>query len=172
MQFVVVREFTVPINTGVVSGQHIQLMDYKSYKRYPELIRQVTYTDHETGKTLEFLTNNMTLPALTICALYKQRWQVELFFKWIKQHLRIKAFFGTTENAVKTHIWTAIVTYVLIAIVKKRLNLDRSLYEILRVLDLNILETTSISTLLGKLQDGPVSGQDPIQQTLFPTLGH
>ena len=104
MQFVVVQEFPVPINTGLVSDQHIQLMGYKSYKRYPELIRQVAYTDPETGKTLEFLTNNMTLPALTICALYKQRWQVELFFKWIKQHLRIKAFFGTTENVSLTGV--------------------------------------------------------------------
>ena len=172
MKFVVVQEFPVPINTGLVSDQHIQLTGYESLKRYPELIRQVTYIDPETGKTLEFLTNNMTLSALTICALYKQRWQVELFFKWIKQHLRIKAFFGTTENAVKTQIWTAIATYVLIAIVKKRLRLDHSLYEILRVLDLNMFETTPISALLGKLQDGPEIGQDPIQQTLFPTLGH
>ena len=172
MKFVVVQEFPVPINTGLVSDQHIQLTGYEAHKRYPELIRQVTYIDPETGKTLEFLTNNMTLSALTICALYKQRWQVELFFKWIKQHLRIKAFFGTTENAVKTQIWTAIATYVLIAIVKKRLRLDHSLYEILRVLDLNMFETTPISALLGKLQDGPEIGQDPIQQTLFPTLGH
>ena len=172
MKFVVVQEFPVPINTGLVSDQHIQLTGYESHKRYPELIRQVTYIDPETGKTLEFLTNNMTLSALTICALYKQRWQVELFFKWIKQHLRIKAFFGTTENAVKTQIWTAIATYVLIAIVKKRLELDHSLYEILRVLDLNMFETTPISTLLGKLQDGPEIGQHPIQQNLFPTLGH
>ena len=110
MQFVVVQEFPVPFGTGFVSDQHIQLMGYNSYYRFPELIRQVTYTDPETGKTLEFLTNNMTLPALTTCALYKQRWQVELFFKWIKQHLLIKAFFGTTENAVKTQIWTAIAT--------------------------------------------------------------
>ena len=132
----------------------------------------MTYTDPETSKTLAFLINNMTLPALTICALYKQRWQVELFFKWIKQNLRIKAFFGTTENAVKTQIWTAIATYVLIAIVKKRLNLDHSLYEILRVLDLNMFETTPISAPLGKLQHGPETGQNPIQQTLFPTLGH
>jgi len=145
MKFVVVQEFPVPINTGLVSDQHIQLTGYESHKRYPELIRQVTYIDPDTGKTLELLTNNMTLSALTICALYKQRWQVELFFKWIKQHLRIKAFFGTTENAVKTQIWTAIATYVLIAIVKKRLRLDHSLYEILRVLDLNMFETTPIS---------------------------
>ena len=172
MKFVVVQEFPVPMNTGLVSDQHIQLTGCESHKRYPELIRQVTYIDPETGKTLEFLTNNITLSALTICALYKQRWQVELFFKWIKQHLRIKAFFGTTENAVKTQIWTAIATYVLIAIVKKRLSLDHSLYEILRVLDLNMFETTPISALLGKLQDGPEIGQDPIQQTLFPTLGH
>jgi transposase len=172
MQFIVAQAFPVPMNTGLISDQHIQLMGYNSYHRFPELIRQVTYIDPETGKTLEFLTNNMTLSALTICALYKQRWQVELFFKWIKQHLRIKAFFGTTENAVKTQIWTAIATYVLIAIVKKRLNLDHSLYEILRVLDLNMFETTPISALLGKLQNGPETDQDPIQQNLFPTLGH
>jgi len=172
MQFIVAQAFPVPMNTGLISDQHIQLMGYNSYHRFPELIRQVTYIDPETGKTLEFLTNNMTLSALTICALYKQRWQVELFFKWIKQHLRIKAFFGTTENAVKTQIWTAIATYVLIAIVKKRLNLDHSLYEILRVLDLNMFETTPISALLGKLQNGPETDQDPIQQNLFSTLGH
>lgn len=172
MRCVVVREFPVTINTGLISDQHIQLSGCKSHKRYPESIRRVTYTDPETGKTLVFLTNNTTLPALTICVLYKQRWQVELFFKWIKQHLRIKAFFGTTENAVKTQIWIAIATYVLIAIVKKRLKLDHSLYEILRVLDLNMFETTPISTLLGQIQDAPELGQIPLQQTLFPTLGH
>jgi hypothetical protein len=95
-----------------------------------------------------------------------------LYFKWIKQYLRIKAVFGTTENAVKTQIWTAIATYLLIAIVEKRLELDHSLYEILRVLDLNMFETTPISTLLGKLKDGPEIGHYPIQQTLFPSLGH
>ena len=147
-------------------------MGHNSYHRFPELIRQVTYTDPETDKTLEFMTNNSTLPAMIVCAVYKHRWQVELFFKWIKQHLRIKPLFGTTENSVKTQICTAIATYVLIAIVKKRLNLDNSLYEILRVLDLNMFETTPKSTLLGKLQDGPVASQNPIQQTLFPTLGY
>ena len=119
-----------------------------SCKRYPDVLRRVVYFDTEKGKTLEFLTNNLSLPALTICALYKQRWQVELFFKWIKQHLHIKSFFGTSENAVKTQIWIAISTYVLIAIVKKRLHLENSMNEILRVLNLNMFETTPIPALL------------------------
>ena len=172
MQFEVLQDFAVNYKLGLISDQHIQLSGYSSRKRYPESMRCVTYIDPTTGKQLEFLTNNMTLPALTICALYKQRWQVELFFKWIKQHLRIKAFFGTTENAVKTQIWTAIATYVLIAIVKKRLSLDHSLYEILRVLDLNMFETTPIATLLGQSQNIFESDQFTSQQKLFSTLGH
>jgi IS4 transposase len=140
--------------------------------RYPEPLRCVTFIDVETGKTFEFLTNNFALPAITICALYKQQWQVELFFKWIKQHLRIKAFYGNTENAVKTQIWVAILTYVSIAIMKKRLNLKHSLYEILRVLDLNMFEMTSIETLLGRPVEPTELSDYPIQQDLFQTLGH
>ena len=159
-------------SSGIICDQTIALNGHYAAQDYPEHLRRIRLKDPETQKTLAFLTNNTSLPPLTIAALYKSRWQVELFFKWIKQHLRIKAFFGTTENAVKTQIWTAIATYVLIAIVKKRLNLDHSLYEILRVLDLNMFETTPISALLGKLQNGPETDQDPIQHNLFPTLGH
>ena len=107
---------------------------------YPTYLRRVRFKDPETGKTLVFLTNQMSLPAATICALYKSRWQVELFFKWIKQHLRIKQFFGTSENAVKTQIWIAVSVYVLVAIVRKKLNIDASLYTLLQVLSLTLFE--------------------------------
>jgi len=148
------------------------LTGLNSAKRYPEALRCVRFTDPESNKTLEFLTNNFALPAITICALYKQRWQVELFFKWIKQHLRIKSFYGTTENAVKTQVWIAISTYVLIAIMKKRLNLQHSLYEILRVLDLNMFEIVPIADLLGQIPNESQIGDFPVQQDLFQTLGH
>jgi IS4 transposase len=112
----------------------------------PRCLRRVRYRD-EQGRTLAFLTNNMILPALTICALYNQRWQVELFFKWIKQHLRIKRFFGNSQNAVKTQIWTAVATYVLVAIVRKRLNLDLSLHAMLQILSVTPFEKTSLFQL-------------------------
>jgi IS4 transposase len=130
-------------------------------------LRRVIYYDEDTDKTLEFLTNNLTLPSLTICALYKQRWQVELFFKWIKQHLRIKTFFGVSENAVKTQIWIAISTYVLIAIIKKQLHLDNSLNEILRVLSLNLFESTPIPTLLKPCPETDLAHYSPAQGSLF-----
>ncbi len=107
---------------------------------YPERLRRIRFKDPETGKTLVFITNNFVLPAATICALYKSRWQVELFFKWIKQHLRIKKFYGTSENAVKTQIWIAVSVYVLVAIIKKRLDLDASLYTLLQILSLTLFE--------------------------------
>ena len=172
IQAEVAQEFAVDINTGLISDQHIRLTGINSSKRYPETLRCVTFTDPETNKTLAFLTNNFTLPAITICALYKQRWQVELFFKWIKQHLRIKAFYGTTENAVKTQLWIAISTYILIAIMKKRLNLSHSLYEILRVLDLNMFEIVPIQTLLGEVRTKVQLESFPVQQEMFQTLGH
>ena len=117
-------------------------------KDYPEQLRRIRYKHPETGKTLIFLTNNRTLPPLTIAALYKSRWQVELFFKWIKQHLRIKRFLGTSENAVKTQIWCAVSTYVLIAIGKKELQLNASLYTLLQILSVSIFEKTHISYAL------------------------
>ena len=134
--------------TGVMCDQSIRLNGYYVSKDYPEHLRRIRFKDLESCKTLVFLTNNTTLPPLTIAALYKSRWQVELFFKWIKQHLRIKRFLGTSENAVKTQIWCAVTTYVLIAIVKKELHLDASLYTLLQILSVSILEKTEISCAL------------------------
>jgi hypothetical protein len=135
---------TVDKSTGVRSDQTVLLSSIESASVYPDALRRVSYYDAETGKRLKFLTNNFTLPALTIARIYKQRWQVELFFKWIKQHLRIKAFYGTSENAVKTQIWIAVSVYVLVAIVRKRLGLEASLYQILQILSLTLFEKTPI----------------------------
>ena len=126
--------------TGVQCDQIVVLQGFYARKDYPDKVRRIRYYDAENNKTLVFLTNNFILPALTIAKLYRCRWQVELFFKWIKQHLRIKAFYGTTENAVKTQIWIAISVYVLVAIVKKRLKLSQSLYTILQILSVTLFE--------------------------------
>ena len=134
--------------SGVICDQRIMLNGFYSAKNYPEHLRRVRFKDPESGKTLVFLTNNTSLPALSIAALYKSRWQVELFFKWIKQHLRIKRFLGTSENAVKTQIWCAVATYVLIAIVKKQLQLDASLYTCLQILSVSVFEKTEVSRAL------------------------
>ncbi len=134
--------------TGVLCDQRVMLNGYYSARKYPEHLRRVRFKDPESGKTLVFLTNNTALPALTICALYKSRWQVELFFKWIKQHLRIKHFLGNSENAVKTQVWCAVATYVLIAIVKKQLHLDASLYTLLQILSVNIFEKMPLQQAL------------------------
>ena len=123
---------------GIMCDQTITLNGYYSSRDYPTHLRRIRFKDPETGKALIFLTNNFALPATTICALYKARWQVELFFKWIKQHLRIKRFFGTSENAVKSQIWIAVSVYVLVAIIKKRLNLDASLYTLLQILSVTL----------------------------------
>jgi hypothetical protein len=135
-------------STGVICDQRVMLNGFYSAKAYPEHLRRVRFKDPESGKTFVFLTNNTILPALTIAALYKSRWQVELFFKWIKQHLRIKRFLGTSENAVKTQIWCAVATYVLIAIVKKELQVNASLYTCLQILSVSIFEKTEISWAL------------------------
>ncbi len=172
MQYEIVRRKAVNTLTGLISDQQIRLTGVVSSKRYPDVLRLVVFFDEDTGKRLELLTNNLTLPSMTICALYKQRWQVELFFKWIKQHLRIKTFFGTSENAVKTQIWVAISTYVLIAIVRKRLRLDHSLHEILRVLNLNLFESMPIPDLLKPSLETDFPALLPVQGNLFPTLGH
>ena len=134
--------------TGVLCDQRVMLNGYYSAKKYPEHLRRIRFKDPESGKSLIFLTNNTALPALTICALYKSRWQVELFFKWIKQHLRIKHFLGNSENAVKTQVWCAVSTYVLIAIVKKELQLDASLYTLLQILSVNIFEKMPLQQAL------------------------
>ena len=129
---------------GIYCDQMIRFNGFYAAKKYPERLRRISFKDPETGKTLIFLTNNTTLPATTICQLYKSRWQVELFFKWIKQHLRIKRFLGNSENAVKTQLWAAIATYCLIAIVKKELDLEASLYTCLQILSVSIFEKTQL----------------------------
>jgi hypothetical protein len=143
------RRYSRPVDrsTGLICDQTITLTVFYSKTGYPEVLRRIRFKTDE-GKTLIFLTNNFTLPALTICELYRCRWQVELFFKWIKQHLRIKSFFGTSENAVKTQVWIAVSVYVLVAIVNKRLVLDASLYETLQILSLTLFETTPLDQLL------------------------
>jgi len=140
------RRYSHPVDkaTGVRSDHTVILTAIDSAKAYPEALRRVSYLDVETRKRFKFLTNNLTLPALTIAQIYKCRWQVELFFKWIKQHLRIKAFYGTSENAVKTQIWIAVSVYVLVAIVRKRLGLEMSLYQILQILSVTLFEKTPI----------------------------
>jgi Transposase DDE domain. len=140
------RRYSHPVDksTGVLSDQTVILTAIESAKAYPEALRRISYRDPITEKRLRFLTNNFVLPALTIAEIYRCRWQVELFFKWIKQHLRIKAFFGTSENAVKTQIWIAVSVYVLVAIVRKRLGLEASLYQILQILSVTLFEKTPI----------------------------
>jgi hypothetical protein len=135
---------TTDRQTGLICDQTIALCGQRPSKHYPQHLRRIRFKDLETGKTLVFLTNQFQLPALTICALYKSRWQVELFFKWIKQNLRIKSFFGRSENAVKTQIWIAVSTYVLIAIIKKRLDLDISLHAMLQIISITVFEKTPL----------------------------
>jgi hypothetical protein len=153
--------------TGVRSDQTVVLASLESASVYPDALRKVAYVDAETGKRLVFLTNNFALPAATIAAIYKQRWQVELFFKWIKQHLRIKAFYGTSENAVKTQIWIAVSVYVLVAIVRKKLNAEASLYQILQVLSLTLFEKTPILRALQQINSQDDSSLPANQLNLF-----
>ena len=140
------RRYSHPADksTGVRSDHTVVLAAIDSATAYPDPLRRVSYFDAETNKRLKFLTNNFVLPALTIAAIYKSRWQVELFFKWIKQHLRIKAFYGTSENAVKTQIWIAVSVYVLVAIVRKRLGLEATLYQILQILSVTLFEKVPV----------------------------
>jgi uncharacterized protein DUF4372/DDE family transposase len=140
------RLYSAPVDrsSGVISDQTIALNGFYAAKRYPGHLRRIRYRDRATGKTLVFLTNQFVVPALTICALYKSRWSVELFFKWIKQNLRIKRFYGTSENAVRTQIWIAISVYVLVAIVKKELNLEVSLHTLLQILSVTLFEKMSL----------------------------
>jgi Domain of unknown function (DUF4372)/Transposase DDE domain len=163
------RRYSHPVDqrTGVRSDQTVILTAINSAQAYPETLRRVSFYDVETDKRLKFLTNNFVLPALTIAQIYKSRWQVELFFKWIKQHLRIKAFFGTSENAVKTQIWIAVSVYVLVAIVRKRLGLEASLYQILQILSLTLFEKAPILQALQPSDSQIDSGEDPNQLILF-----
>ena len=151
---------------GLICDQTITLSVFYSKTGYPEVLRRIRFKT-EAGKTLVFLTNNFALPALTITELYRCRWQVELFFKWIKQHLRIKSFFGTSENAVKTQVWIALSVYVLVAIVRKRLHLDASLYETLQILSLTMFETTPLHQLLTLILHDPIPTDSSSQLNLF-----
>jgi hypothetical protein len=148
------RRYSHPVDTatGVRSDHTVVLTSAASRKHYPDPLRRIHYYDAEQDRSLRFLTNNFDLPALTICSLYKSRWQVELFFKWIKQHLRIKAFYGYSENAVKTQIWIAVSIYVLVAILKKRLGLEASLHEILQVLSVTLFEQVPVLQALREIE--------------------
>ena len=163
------RRYSHPVDktTGVRSDQTVILTTIESAKAYPETLRRVSFYDVETDQRLKFLTNNFVLPALTIAQIYKSRWQVELFFKWIKQHLRIKAFFGTSENAAKTQIWIAVSVYVLVAVVRKRLGLETSLYQILQILSLTLFEKMPILQALQPSDSQNESGDDHNQLILF-----
>jgi len=163
------RVYSAQVNrdTGVICDQTVALVGYCSSRDYPAHLRRIRFKDFESGKTLIFLTNNFILPAATICALYKARWQVELFFKWIKQHLRIKKFYGTSENAVKSQIWIAVSVYVLVAIVKKRLNLDASLYTLLQIFSLTLFEKMPIQQAFAGNNHIQNQGDDNIQLNLF-----
>ncbi len=163
------RVYSRPVDksTGLRCDQTIVLTAPKALKDYPQHLRRIKFYDAEHDRHLVFLTNNFDLPALTIAQLYRCRWQVELFFKWIKQHLRIKKFYGTTENAVKTKIWIAITVYVLVAIVKKRLNTEASLYTILQILSLTLFEKTPLDQLLKNMEPQMDTLQDNNQLNLF-----
>jgi len=163
------RLYSRPVNksTGVQCDQIIVLEGFYAKRDYPKKLRRIRYFDAAQNKRLVFLTNNFTLPAQTIAQLFQCRWQIEIFFKWIKQHLRIKAFYGTTENAVKTQIWIAIAVYVLVAIVKKQLHLDLSLYTILQILSVTLFEKTPILEALSNIQPQESKGVPCNQLTLF-----
>jgi hypothetical protein len=162
------RRYSHPVDkaTGVRSDHTVILTAINSVKAYPDQLRRVSYLDVKTKKRFKFLTNNFMLPALTIAQIYKSRWQVELFFKWVKQHLRIKAFYGTSENAVKTQIWVAVSIYVLVAIVRKRLDLEASLYQILQILSVTLFEKTPILQAL-QASDSQEELSDPGNQLIL-----
>ena len=163
------RVYSAPADrkAGVICDQTIAMDGYLTQLHYPTQLRRIGFRDPETGKTFVFLTNQVTLPALTICALYKSRWQVELFFKWIKQHLRIKQFYGTSENAVKTQIWIAVSIYVLVAIVRIRLRLEVSLYTLLQVISVMVFEKMPISSAILATADNFEQPGDDNQMNLF-----
>ncbi len=154
-------------DAGIRADQTVALVTYKSKNDYPEKLRRVSYVDKERGKRLVFLTNNFTLPAHTVAEIYKQRWQVELFFKWVKQHLRIKSFYGTSINAVKSQIWIALSIYLLVVIAKKKLNLPCQLYTLLQILEVNLFEKKPILSLVADALKQISDPQDDNQLNLF-----
>jgi len=163
------RRYSHPVDrtTGMICDQSVVLTGFYSHQGFQAPLRRIRFKDPETAKTLIFLTNNFVLPAFTITELYRCRWQVELFFKWIKQHLRIKAFFGTSENAVRSQIWIAVSAYVLVAIVKKRLHLSASLYEILQILSLTMFEKIPLDQLLAQTMTDEIQRVSDNQLILF-----
>jgi hypothetical protein len=163
------RRYSHPVDrtTGLICDQSVVLTGFYSHQGFEAPLRRIRFKDPETAKTLIFLTNNFVLPAFTITELYRCRWQVELFFKWIKQHLRIKAFFGTSENAVRSQIWIAVSAYVLVAIVKKRLHLSASLYEILQILSLTMFEKIPLDQLLAQTMSDEIQPVSDNQLILF-----
>jgi hypothetical protein len=163
------RRYSHPVDksTGLLFDQPVVLTGFRSRQQFPAVLRRIGFRDPQTGKRFVFLTNNFTEPALTIAQLYRCRWQIELFFKWIKQHLRIKAFYGTSENAVRTQVWIAIAVYVLVAIVKKRFHLSASLYTILQILSLTLFEKTPILQALAQ-QPTPTAFSDLQNQPCLP----
>jgi IS4 transposase len=167
MKYHRVYSHAVDKTTGVRADQTIALDGFYSKQDYPQHLRRISFRDPETGKRLVFLTNNFMLPAITIAAIYKQRWQVELFFKWIKQNLRIKHFYGTSENAVKTQIWIAVCVYVLAAIIKRELALNVSLYTFLQILSVRPFEKAQLSSVLSDIGDNNHAPLSSNQLNLF-----
>lgn len=163
------RQRSHPVNrsTGLRSDQSVLLRDRRTRRKYPDRLRRISYVNHDTGRRLVFVTNHFDLPALTITDLYRERWTVELFFKWIKQHLRIKHFLGNTPNAVKTQIWIAVSTYVLVAILKRELQIGRTLYEILQILSVTLFEKTPLITVLNDTRLPNLEAPTPNQKWLF-----
>jgi hypothetical protein len=163
------RRYSHPVDTvtGLRSDHTVILTSIESAKVYPDALRRIHYFDADTNMRLKFLTNNFAVPALTIAQIYRSRWQVELFFKWVKQHLRIKSFYGTNENAVKTQIWIAVSVYVLVAIVRKRLGLDKTLYQILQILSITIFEKEPILQVFQASDSESELFVDPNQLALF-----
>jgi hypothetical protein len=163
------RVYSAPVDrsTGLICDQSIAFNNYYAAHHYPEHLRRIRYRDLESRKNLVFLTNHRELPALTICALYKSRWQVELFFKWIKQHLRIKRFYGTSENAVKTQLWIAVAVYVLVAIIKKELKLNASLHTLLQILSVTLFEKVSLQQVPTEIDMPQIQSDSANQLTLF-----
>jgi len=154
-------------STGLICDQSVELTVFYSHQGYPERLRRIRFKDPETAKTLVFLTNHFALPALTIGALYKSRWQVELFFRWIKQHLRIERFFGTSENAVKSQVWIAVAVYVLVAIIRKRLDLEFSLHSMLQILSVTPFEKVPLFQLLTDMAPAETAPTNPSQLILL-----
>lgn len=162
--FIRLKARKVDKETGLRCDQTIKLKVYKSKKSYPESLRRVKYYDKEQRKTYVFLTNNFELSAIEVVSLYKYRWQIELFFKWIKQHLKIKKFWGESENAVKTQIWIAICCYLLVAIVKKELKIEKSLYEILQIISISMFDKSQLNQLLSEIES--INSTEPISKQL------